>query len=589
MNSRSDRQTIHRGVWTLCIAAALLSGCVKPDDNANRLFVEASQLVRDGQELEKKSFTRALALYLRSQEKLREIPARFPSSEMAVKLVQGQLRVGSYTVSEFEDIVLTQARMKAKAEADPLSCALLVSDRVTDPSSRAKLLIDIAKIHLQKKNADFGAELLMRALGTANSINDTSLKSGIIADISMMFAQSGNYEKALAVTNSIEGPSDKTGALTAIADAYGKIGQGEKAAEILFRSLVTASTIKDPSFKYGALIDIARAYAAIGRFEPAMQVVKIIDNPAERTTAYFAIARAHVRQGSPDKCSEILSKAFVAASMIKDPARRGLALSEIAKIYNEISRFDQSQMIAKIVSDPAMQTSLLGEIAGCLYKNGDGVRAEDMLDQAVQGVAAVSDPEAKVKLLSFLAHQCLQGGESDRAVELIHQAYAVVLIINDPVVKANLLTDIAGLYRESPLSGKTSDILGQAMQEVSGAVKDPYGRIQLLEKIGDLYRVIGKNDKAAQIFAEEVQVANGLTDPSHRVSVYLEIAARYDEMELKKELLGVISEALRAAALMNDYSYKTRTLVDIGERYAQKDMPVNDDSRAVLHDIICGL
>ena len=48
----------------------LAGGCSTPDDHANKLFVEASQLVRQAQDVEKTSYARALALYQQAQEKL---------------------------------------------------------------------------------------------------------------------------------------------------------------------------------------------------------------------------------------------------------------------------------------------------------------------------------------------------------------------------------------------------------------------------------------------------------------------------------------------------------------------------------------
>ena len=53
----------------ICLGLILIFGCASPDEKANKLFVEATQLVKKAQEAEKTSYSDALKLYEKALEK----------------------------------------------------------------------------------------------------------------------------------------------------------------------------------------------------------------------------------------------------------------------------------------------------------------------------------------------------------------------------------------------------------------------------------------------------------------------------------------------------------------------------------------
>ena len=111
-----------------CLSLILIFGCSSPDEKANKLFVEASQLVKKAQEAEKTSYSDALKLYEKALEKIERIQSKYPSSELAVKLVQdSRIKVGSYTIKEIKETIVPYVEIKAKAEENPLACALFVA------------------------------------------------------------------------------------------------------------------------------------------------------------------------------------------------------------------------------------------------------------------------------------------------------------------------------------------------------------------------------------------------------------------------------------------------------------------------------
>jgi len=71
----------------------LVIGCSNHNGKANKLFVEASQLVES-------------LKYKQALEKLELIIKRYPQSDLAVKLVQGEAKIGRFTYSEFKNLVV---------------------------------------------------------------------------------------------------------------------------------------------------------------------------------------------------------------------------------------------------------------------------------------------------------------------------------------------------------------------------------------------------------------------------------------------------------------------------------------------------
>jgi len=129
----------------ICLGLILIFGCASPDEKANKLFVEATQLVKKAQEAEKTSYSDALKLYEKALEKIERIQSKYPSSELAVKIVQDRIKVGSYTIKEIKETIVPHVEIKAKVEESPLACALFVAKTIENAKSKSTALADIAR------------------------------------------------------------------------------------------------------------------------------------------------------------------------------------------------------------------------------------------------------------------------------------------------------------------------------------------------------------------------------------------------------------------------------------------------------------
>ncbi len=61
--------------------------CASADEKANKLFVEAYQLLKSAQEADKTSYSDAFRLYKEALVKFERIISKYPSSQLAVKLI----------------------------------------------------------------------------------------------------------------------------------------------------------------------------------------------------------------------------------------------------------------------------------------------------------------------------------------------------------------------------------------------------------------------------------------------------------------------------------------------------------------------
>lgn len=109
---------------------------------------------------------------------MERIISKYPSSQSAVKIIQGDAIIGSYTLTEFKESIVPQAKMKADAEENPFACALLVA------KTKASALVNIAWEYAE--TGQYG-----QALEIAKTIEDVHLKALALADIAGKYAEAG--------------------------------------------------------------------------------------------------------------------------------------------------------------------------------------------------------------------------------------------------------------------------------------------------------------------------------------------------------------------------------------------------------------
>jgi ankyrin repeat protein len=104
------------------IAAVLVVGCSDPEAEANKLFTEASQLVRDADAISEPYSLEAYNKRKAAVELLEKIPLQYPQSSLSVKISEGDFKIQSQSIDEIRgkmkpDISIHDAVKKGNIEA----------------------------------------------------------------------------------------------------------------------------------------------------------------------------------------------------------------------------------------------------------------------------------------------------------------------------------------------------------------------------------------------------------------------------------------------------------------------------------------
>ena len=73
----------------ITIAAVVLVGCSDPEAEANKLFTEASQLVKESDAIKEPNSAEAFNKRKAAIESLEKIPVQYPQSSLSVKISEG--------------------------------------------------------------------------------------------------------------------------------------------------------------------------------------------------------------------------------------------------------------------------------------------------------------------------------------------------------------------------------------------------------------------------------------------------------------------------------------------------------------------
>jgi tetratricopeptide (TPR) repeat protein len=520
-----------------CMGIGLCISCSGPEKKASKLLTEASQLAQSAREAEQTSYSDALKLYQDSLTKAEAIPTQYPSSQVATKLAQGEVKIGSYTLTDLRGTIVPQAQLKAEAEESPLACALLVARTIEEPTSRAIVMAEIATkyadagqlervLQILKKTRDkesrnrvlsemigrhLHPDLYDQALRIANSVgDDPTLKDWASAWIARDAASRGQSDKAVEVAKTLEVASSKAEALVGVAGYCMSAGQREKAAETLSQALEVAETIEEASHKDWALGQIARGYAELGQYDRALAVTgKITKNSADSADTLAEIARSEAKAG----------------------------------------HYDQAVTVTLSIVDPSVQYRTLADIADTCIVSGDKAKTAELLGQLLQSANAIEE-------------RSLLEGQVRRRFLRWHNP---VEALQSHPVKARALAEVAGKYAKIGGKAKATELLSQALA-ATNAVENAYPKADALAEIAETYAAVGEYDRASQAastISDNYFRAKALAAiAGFKAQALATIASHYAEV-------GQYDQALQLAHTIEDPHFQSEVLVVVTHKYVE--------------------
>jgi len=376
-------------VITLFLMGFALPALADDIGEANELLVEAVQLLQSAE-----GTTDAMERLKLSEEalgNLNEIVERYPSTDLAVKLITGQA-IGSISMA---DVAAETEELRKKSEAEAVPRTWDECQR--SPNSRC---------------------VVARALDIVVVIEDNWQSTKTLYEISIAQAMAGDVvgaKKTIAqVLNNLDKfqPAQKTSLLTNSASAQLATGDVEGAEETIARALATAEKIWFDMSKDSALSEIATVQAAAGDVVGAIATMEKIEDNKDRRWAGIVTVQA------------------AAGNVVG-----AIATAERISIKNLHSR-------AKSLVEIARAQAVTGDAAGAEKNIAKALSTAEMIDKdKYSGV-----PEFRARLLARIAPAKAASGDLVGAEEIIAQAFATAEMIDTEyggVGRHAVLKDIA--------------------------------------------------------------------------------------------------------------------------------------------------
>jgi tetratricopeptide (TPR) repeat protein len=526
-------------------AAVHADDAVNPEEAANTLFIEATQLYAEAQGAEKTDTRRAVALYGDVQKKLRLIREEYPSTQMGIQLAEGQLRIGAYTALDFEQAVLRPLEKRSASERDPFSCAFFLIERIGDPEVQLGVLIDAARRY---GAAGFSEE-------SRGLLGEIEARTGAIAD---------------------KGSRART--LITIAAAYAELGRADDGLRVLAGAQPVAAALDDPSDRAKVLYDIANAMAAAGAYDRAYGIASAMSNAAGKTMVLVALVDRYITDARQDDARRILNETYKVSVVIPDNYQRALGWCEIAERYfrigdtqKAIEMLDGVNAWAQALTLKEYQLSVLGDLAAKYAGAGETQKALDILQQISHILEQIKDHTLKVENALKIADTYRRLGMPAKAGELLLFALGEAVLINDPFYRAASIAEIAGRYGS----------LGQysrAMEIVQG-IQEPVPKVIASLGIAKGLADEGNSDGAGALLAAARTDAAGVKDQNARDALLIDIAERFAGE-------GRWQEAFETVALIGGKPGRALALSRIGSICAKTGYALKESEIGVLQRVM---
>ena len=606
------------GLFLICT----LISCSSPDEKANKLFVEASQLIKKAEDAEKSSFELAHKLYLEALEKCEKIPDKYPSSKLAVEMMQNDFKIGTYTFLELQDHIKIVER-KAEAENDPLKCALLIADTIDDEKSKAMVFQEMSKKCLLLDNID-------QAIAIANLINDPFIAANSFLRIANEYFEIGENETAInlvaiahQLTQSIDDQNKVGRILSGVSSAYAKSKKCDEAFHL-------AQPMENSLFKSWTMTDIAICFAKEGKFDQALSAAKAIEfnagdeqyissavntiaseyisrgmkteaenltklgtSPFQKAKIYIEICKAYLSFGEIDQALNLVEKSdMYKTNMLVFIAEAYIDIGDIdkaLKISNEISNSSRSSISVfyhdaiikkiafKYVEDedrekfheilqqtisPSNRISTLVESAEKYYEFGDKNASLENLSLAQNYVEHIEKQHEKSKALEDIFRMYVKMKDPDSAYRLLKDSNNL---------RNDLISEISGLYAEL---GNYNDAINLINTIESNAIK--------MNTITDVINKFAQNGYTN--FA--IKLLELQDDPHRKALCSTKIGLSCVSNDEIEEALNLQLEALRLVNSIENQQQKAQALCEIGSLFHKLDREINENSKAELHIII---
>jgi tetratricopeptide (TPR) repeat protein len=487
-------------VCLICLTGAVVSCSSDPNEQANRLFVEAQQMIEAAGKQGPEERLRTLRA---AKEKLETIIGKYPSANLAVQLVSGQ-SVGRISLGGIGEAV-GDAAWAVCVTAPTRPCVLDEALRLIRATEEAQSRSGRADFELTSiAGAQAKTGRIDDALQLARSIKNSEIGNLAYEYIAEALAKAGKTSEALRIAHSITG-GNRTAILLGIVRRQAMAGRTSNALQLM------QALEHDDYARAVALAGIAEAQARAGladeaaaTFKRSLALIPSISREFDRVDALSEIAEAQMNAGLTREAATSLTQALEVAQAITHTMQRGGALASIAKARARAGKMSDALQLAQAIEsqshredalrliveaqavaqaragkiDEAMQLaqSILSDTAA------KTLAAEGKLNEALRLAQAIKDEFSRARALALVARAQAKAGRAEDATATFKLSLQTAQSIKHEAFRALGLAQIARVQTEARLNGEGAATFKRSLQ-VAQSITDKAKRAGALGNI----------------------------------------------------------------------------------------------------------
>ncbi|MFL6111114.1 MAG: trypsin-like peptidase domain-containing protein [Catenulispora sp.] len=444
--------------------------------------------------------------------------------------------------------------------AEALFAAATAASRAGNPDDAEAITETIAKPDLWVAGMTLAAsaaavrgeparavEMVQRAEAVVATLPDPTRRWGALLELSAVFAQAGDLDRAEAIVRSRTDPAeyrvaaykvapvvavvdiDRAEALAdAVADPFGRAevlrkvatAAGERdeparAIAVLRRAETAAAEIADPYQRAAMTAGMALIAARNGDIAYRDALISAIGDPELMSTTLRALAMQAAHAGNADAVAAIASVAIA--------SRMDLSwlLMDAAEAAAAAGRLDAAEAIARSVNDPRYGTFVhiinrqykvqaLATVANAAAQAGERTRAIRLADDAETLASAVA-PQISQWALAAMATAIATAGDIDSGA-------IVATYLADAETRSRTLADVC------EVAAQAGD--PDSAESIATAITDPSKKAVALASAGRARARAGDRTRAATLAKQAESIAFSVKEPYERMGVLMAMVAR---------------------------------------------------------------
>jgi tetratricopeptide (TPR) repeat protein len=461
----------------MIVLALLLGSCSKdPNEQANKLFVEAQQQVQQSKSQEPEERLKTLRM---ASEKLNAIVTKYPGTNLAVQLISGQA-VGEISIKNVQEAVADTSWSICKKDPQReclVARALQIEEALKNQFERISPLAAIAAAEQRAGQDKEAAAYFEQALKIVQTIQNDDALARNLHVVAVAQVDAGLTDDALKTAGFAKG-SNRWSLYYDVASAELKHG--------LFSDALQASQYIDESIqpaRSSLLSDISCAEANAGKIPEATKLLESMQYTWMRVPGYVAIAQARLRAGQKTEAMDALKLALDITHNETSQIYKARHLENVASVQDTMNlpddarrNFEESSQIianeeSKWSSETLAPELMVPRFVGVAkdqakYGQIDGAKANFAL--AVKTAKAIQLDQIRSSSLLVISQAQLNVGMVDPALD-------TASMINSSSLKGLAFVDIVEIQAKS---GNVADAV-----QLTEAIDDASARATALGKI----------------------------------------------------------------------------------------------------------